>query len=241
MSRTLKRTAVALAGIMAAGSSWSVAALAQSQSNTGQEQQQPLGDQQNDQQKQKETGAYGGGMQAGQLDSASRDFLDKTAQNVTGELQLARLAEQKATNPAIQQYAKDVISDHEQLNSQLQQFASKHNVQLPTTPSSDLRTKVSDLQKLSGNNFDKQFLNTMVQQNEKNVNSFVKIAEQENVNPQLQLWAVQSVPKIGTHLVEGRSIQKQIEGGASSGQQGGGMQQGGSQQQKPSTGGSGGY
>lgn len=67
------------------------------------------------------------------LDKADSDFLTDAAQDGTMEVQMGRLAVDKATNPDVKQFAQRLIDDHSKANSELMALASQKGLTLPAT------------------------------------------------------------------------------------------------------------
>lgn len=99
------------------------------------------------------------GAHAQAVSTTDQTFLQKQAQGTSYELAIAKLAAQKATKPDMRNYAQMVVTDHDQLNSQLQQLAQSKGVTLPSTMTAKQQANLSNLQDLTGSAFDRQYLN----------------------------------------------------------------------------------
>ncbi len=91
------------------------------------------------------------------LSSTDKRFLQHAARGAEYELTIAKLAEQKAGSENVKQYSQMVVSDHEQLNSQLQQVAENHGMQLPTDMTRKQQEKARYLEGFSGTSFDREY------------------------------------------------------------------------------------
>ncbi len=105
------------------------------------------------------------GAQAQTVSTGDQKFLQNEAQGTAYELAIAKLAAQKATQPDIKNYAQMIIQDHEQLNTQLQQLAQSKGVSLPSSMTAEQQTKLTRLQGLTGQEFDRQYENDTTQVN----------------------------------------------------------------------------
>lgn len=146
--------------------------------------------------------------------SETRDWVRQVAQANQTELQLAQLAQQKAQSPAVKSFAREMVSDHRRLGNQLQQVSSQLGVQVPSSAGEDARSKREELSKLSGQKFDKEFVNTIVEEHKKVIDQFEKQAESQDANPQLRDMAIETLPKLRRHLVSAWEIQEQLESGS---------------------------
>ncbi|MDZ8083265.1 MAG: DUF4142 domain-containing protein [Nostoc sp. SerVER01] len=139
------------------------------------------------------------------LSSSDRQFITEAAQDGLAEVQLGQLASQRGTSNTVKQFAQHMVEDHTQVNNQLKQLASQKGVTLPTSIGSTNQQVEQRLSKLSGANFDREYMNQMVQAHEKDVSAFQTQAQQGQ-DPDLKAFAAQALPTLQQHLQEARSI-----------------------------------
>ena len=124
-----------------------------------------------------QTGSMGGagttGQAGGQVDQGSqvgRDnrqadlqkFVEKAAISNMAEIQLGQLAQQKAQNPEVKQFAQTMVDEHTKAQSELQQAASAAGISVPSALDSKHQKIHEKLSNLSGSEFDKQYMKVMV-------------------------------------------------------------------------------
>ncbi len=159
-------------------------------------------------------GAYGGGTSEGaksQLDSASKKFLSNAAEINMMELHLAQLAEQQASSTAVKDLARDISKSNGKLKDKLEQFSSEYTVQLPSMPSST--KEYSDLQKLSGQSFDRQFVKTVISQHEKAIKVYEKEAGNKSASSDIQQFVTSTLPELRQHLSMAKNVERQVSQG----------------------------
>ena len=78
-----------------------------------------------------ETGTAG---QAGQLGAMDEKFVRDAAKSGMMEVQIGKLGVQKAQNAQVKQFAQKLVDDHGKANTELQQFAAKKGITLPSAP-----------------------------------------------------------------------------------------------------------
>lgn len=78
--------------------------------------------------------------------------------------QLAEIAQNKAKDPAVKQFAERVRSEFESLESQWSNMASNNGMKISSGMGKRHHEKIEKLQKASGKDFDKTFMTIMVQQ-----------------------------------------------------------------------------
>ncbi len=98
-----------------------------------------------------------------QLSDQDKKFLQDSAERSMFELQAAKMAQQKAADQQVKNYARKVQRDHSNIQQQVQKLAREGNVQLPQKLSDAYQTRINQLSKLSGQDFEKEYLKTEVQ------------------------------------------------------------------------------
>ena len=139
------------------------------------------------------------------LSSADRQFITEAAQDGLAEVQLGQLASQRGASSAVKQFGQHMVEDHTQANNQLKQLATQKGVTLPTTIGAKNQQIKQRLSKLSGANFDRQYLNQMLQAHQKDVSAFQTEAEQGQ-DADVKAFAAQTLPTLQEHLQEVSSL-----------------------------------
>jgi putative membrane protein len=138
---------------------------------------------------------------------ADRSFITKAAQGGLAEVQLGQLAAQKATDPQVKQFAQRMVEDHSKANDKLKQVASSKNVTLPGDLPSDAKREEDKLNKLSGAQFDKEYMNHMLSDHKKDVNLF-RSESKSAKDPDVKQFASETLPTLEQHLQMAQSIAK---------------------------------
>ncbi|MFN6476240.1 DUF4142 domain-containing protein [Nostoc sp. DedQUE07] len=139
------------------------------------------------------------------LSSADRQFITQAAQDGLAEVQLGQLALQRGASNVVKQFGQHMVEDHTQANNQLKQLAAQKGVTLPTTIGAKNQQVKQRLSKLSGANFDRQYLNQMLQAHQKDVAAFQTEAEQGQ-DADVKAFAAQTLPTLQQHLQEVSSL-----------------------------------
>jgi putative membrane protein len=66
-----------------------------------------------------------------------KKFLAMAAQSDKNEIALSKLAEQKATNPAVKAFAEKMITEHTQMTASMKPFVDAWGLTSPTGPDAD--------------------------------------------------------------------------------------------------------
>ena len=142
--------------------------------------------------------APGLAQQRGALDKTDRNFVEKAAGGGLAEVEMGRMAQDKAQNDQVKQFGQRMVDDHSRANQQLMQIAGSKNITLPTQPDSEHRKKAQELQKLSGARFDRAYMQDMVQDHRKDISLFEKQAKQGK-DADLKQFAEQTLPVLREH------------------------------------------
>ena len=135
------------------------------------------------------------------------DFLNAAAEGGMMMVQMGKMAQQKATSKDIKGFGNMMISDHSEVDNELRSLAQKNDINLPDTLNKDKQDKISDLAKLSGKKFDKQYVDMMVDDHQNDVDKF-KDEAQNASSPQVRQWAAKTLPTLQKHLNKIKDIQK---------------------------------
>ncbi|HET9053527.1 MAG TPA: DUF4142 domain-containing protein, partial [Cyclobacteriaceae bacterium] len=104
------------------------------------------------------------------------------------EVEASRLALERATTPAVKQFAQRMVDDHTKANEELKGLASQKNISLPATLSDKSQKKLSDLREKTGKDFEDAYTDCMVKDHKEAVDKFKKQAEKGD-DAELKSWA----------------------------------------------------
>lgn len=146
-----------------------------------------------------------GGMSASQVSGKDQKFIMDAAQDGMAEVELGQLAQQKASNPEVKSFGQKMVEQHTQANEELKSIASKNNVTLPTDLEAKLKANVDRLSKLEGEQFDKAYMQHMVQDHKKAVSLFEKTSKSAK-NEDVKQFAAKTLPTLRDHLQNAQTV-----------------------------------
>jgi len=138
------------------------------------------------------------------------DFATEAASGGMMEVQLGKLAEQKALNPRVKKFGAMMVKDHSQANDNLKAIAAKQNIALPDSMDNDKKRHMDDLSKKTGKDFDKAYMDMMVDDHKEDISKF-KDAAQNSPDTAVKAFAANSVPILQKHLDSAQAIQQSIK------------------------------
>jgi len=142
---------------------------------------------------------------AARVDEASSEFLVKAADGGLAEVEAGKLGEQKATNQRVKAFATMMVSDHTGANAEVKTLAASRNITLPTAPSEENQKKAAKVNEKTGKEFDKAFMDMMVDDHKKTIDLFEK-AENNCKDEEVKTFIRNTLPKLRMHLNSADSI-----------------------------------
>ena len=139
----------------------------------------------------------------------SSKFAAAASQGGTEEVALGRLAMQRAADTAVKDFGQRMVSDHSAANATLVQVAAQDQIQLPTDLTADQKSTIAKLSKLSGPDFDKQYMSDMVKDHQEDVSEFETQAKHGS-DPKVKQFAAQTLPTLQSHLQMARDVAKKV-------------------------------
>ncbi|OGT97652.1 MAG: DUF305 domain-containing protein [Geobacteraceae bacterium GWB2_52_12] len=133
------------------------------------------------------------------LSGEDKKFFKDAASGGMMEVQLGQLAKDKAQSQEVKDFGSRMVTDHGKANDELKQLAQQKTWTLPTKLERKHKSMVDKLQKVSGTEFDKQYMKGMVMDHTKDVEEFRK-ATQKVKDPELKAWAEKTLPVLEQHL-----------------------------------------
>jgi putative membrane protein len=139
------------------------------------------------------------------------NFVSTVAMDGMAEVELGRLAIQKAKSPEVKQFAQKMVADHSKANVELKQLASNKDVTLPAEPNAQQKADKDRLSKLSGAEFDREYMALMATAHNKAVAAFEDEAR-DGRETDVKAWASKILPTLREHQTLAKQIAAKISG-----------------------------
>jgi putative membrane protein len=149
-----------------------------------------------------------GTMSAGTtpLPAPDAQFVTHAAEDGQFEVAIGKLAAEKATDPAIKSFAQMLVDDHNAANTRLRQIATSHDVALPAALPDDKKKEVDQLSKLSGAEFDREFVNMVgIQDHRHDIADFER-ASRDAKSDDVKGFAQSTLPTLKKHLAAAEKL-----------------------------------
>jgi putative membrane protein len=154
-------------------------------------------------------GAQGHSAQTSKLAAADTAFVHEAAVGGMAEVEMGRMAGEKAASADVKQFGQRMVEDHGKANSELKTLAASKGVTLPTTLDAAHKAAHEKLSKLTGAAFDKAYMQQMVKDHAKDVASF-KRAASTAADAELKAWAAKTLPTLQEHQKMVQSINAKL-------------------------------
>jgi putative membrane protein len=155
-----------------------------------------------------EGGGLSGANQALQLSSAEQMFVQQAARGHELEVELAKMAQDKAQNEQVREFAEQLERDHSRALDEIESVADRANLDLEE-PDDAVRASLKDpLESASGAEFDARFISQMIEEHRKDIAEFEK--HQSTATGELRAYIDRTLPVLRQHLQRAEELQKQL-------------------------------
>ena len=150
------------------------------------------------------------------------EFVEDAASSGMTEVKLGELAQQKAQNAEVKQFAEMMVRDHTKGGEALKQVASRHSITMPSQPDDEHNELINRLSQQSGAEFDREYMDAMVESHEEMVDLLQTRASEDRfgedkgtVRPEgsdnpveatLNQYASNTLPTARQHLEEAKRV-----------------------------------
>jgi len=144
------------------------------------------------------------------VDQSTADFMVKVADVGMTEVKLGGIAQDKGMNKRVKEFGAMMTRDHLKAGDELKGLARRKNVTLPENVGEDHQKKIDDLSKKTGKDFDRAYIDMMVDGHQSTVSDFEK-ASNNTKDPDVKSWVDKTLPTLKMHLDSAKAIQKAIK------------------------------
>jgi putative membrane protein len=139
-----------------------------------------------------------------------RDFVDEAAQGNLFQVKAGQVAQQKAMADDVKQLGKRLADDHTAVNGRLQQLAQQKGLNLPQQLDKKHQEKIDSLAKKTGADFDKTYLEDVIDTHKKDIDIFDKAAKDAK-DADIKGFAATTVTTLRDHLTTAQSMKDHMK------------------------------
>jgi len=146
----------------------------------------------------------------GQFSARDYRFVKEAALGGMTEVRLGELAKQKGSSQAVRDFGQRMVADHSKANDELKQIAATKGAVLPTEISHRENSEIERFEKLSGPEFDKEYVKHMVKDHQKDAKEFADAADDVK-DPDLKAFAQKTRTTVEDHLRMAREMEASVK------------------------------
>jgi putative membrane protein len=144
----------------------------------------------------------GGPLAKENMDS---NFAVKASVGNMAEVIMGKLAMTRGQSQRVKNFGAMMVRDHTEAGDKLKQIASQKNILLPAMLNREEQKHVDDLQKKSRSDFDKIYMNMMLDDHKDDIKEFQK-AGSNCKDADLKNFAITTLPVLEKHLDSAKAI-----------------------------------
>lgn len=133
------------------------------------------------------------------VEPSDSEFATKAAVGGMAEVEFAKLALTKTTDPQLKEFATMMVTDHGKANEELIAIAKMKNITLPTGLDEAHQKKMTELTKKTGKDFDKAYTDAMVE-GHKSTLDLMKNEAKNGIDNDLRSFATKTELIVKAHL-----------------------------------------
>jgi putative membrane protein len=138
-------------------------------------------------------------------ENSDSNFAVKASVGNMAEVAMGKLAVMHGQSQRVKNFGTMMIRDHTEAGDKLRQIALRKNIVLPTILDQEEQKHVDDLQKKSGNDFDKMYMDMMLDDHKDDIKEFQK-AGSNCKDADLKNFAITTLPVLEKHLDSAKAI-----------------------------------
>jgi putative membrane protein len=147
------------------------------------------------------------------IEMDDNNILAKLSAMDSMEIDLGRLATQKAENPDVRAYAEMLIAEHTQSREECSRLATELNLTPVLAPHDDTPVKhaerIGQLSGLEGPGFDEAYLNVMIEDHRHALDTLPNLAANAKLEP-LRMHIEKGLAKVGAHRQQAIDLQSKL-------------------------------
>jgi putative membrane protein len=125
------------------------------------------------------------------------------------EMRLGTLAQQKAASPAVKQFGQRMVTDHTTMGKQWSALAAQNGLPLKPSPDPTQTEQTTQLQSLSGAEFDRVYMTAMIQMHQRMASDLQNEASSAR-SAEVRQLAANALPIVQQHLTLATQVGSQV-------------------------------
>lgn len=136
-------------------------------------------------------------------------FLTEAAAINLEEIELGKLAQNRATTKEVKDFGKMMVDGHTKSLNELKDLAAKKGITLPQDVSEEGKNTLDELTKSDAKTFEKTYMAKMVEGHTETIRKF-EDARDNAADADVKAWATKTLPDLQMHLQHAVTVQQKI-------------------------------
>jgi putative membrane protein len=146
------------------------------------------------------------------FNTTDREFATQMAGGGLYEVEVSRLAAQRAVAVPVKNYAQMLVAHHSQANQELLAILKVKNFAPPAGLPADKQAKIARLRALSGPEFDREYIRLVGLLDHLADIALFERAARDAADPDLKAWVLKTLPVLRQHHQAAQAVAGQIAG-----------------------------
>ncbi len=146
---------------------------------------------------------------ASPLKDSDLKLLQKVTQGSAAEVELGRLAEQRASQASVKEFARKMVQDHQRMAADASRLAREHGAAIASQPGAEEKKELNKLKNVRGAEFDRQYIEGMLDDHKTDVAEVAKYIASHGDSP-LVPFLKSTLPRLEDHLRIAENVAGQI-------------------------------
>jgi len=141
--------------------------------------------------------------------TADQRFVTNTARDGMAEVELSKIAAEKAMSAEGKNFGQRMADDHSKAGDELKTLAQNKGITVPTEMDANHKALRDRLLKMSGESFDHAYIAAMVNGHRAAVNAF-RVESRTGKDADVKAWAAKTLSTVSDHLKVAQSLNKAV-------------------------------
>lgn len=158
-------------------------------------------------------GAAGTTGTAGASTGVDRDWINAQLADGDLDVRLGRLAQERGASADVRAFGAMMVEKHTMAGTELKRIANRHNVPAADAArgDDDAGGQVERLSKLSGAEFDRAYLDLMIDEHEDAIDALEDKTRDDDEHADVKDWAAKALPDVRQHLQRAKDLRERLD------------------------------
>ena len=150
------------------------------------------------------------GVPATEVSGDDAKFAVAAANGGMAEVELGKLAQDQGTTMQVRDFGAMMVKDHSTINDEMKGLADSKHIVLPDSLNNEEKKLKADLMAKKGKDFDKAYVDAMIEDHEKDIKDFEQAAKIVKY-PEMQVFIKKNLPVLKMHLAAIKKVKAEMK------------------------------